>query len=293
MKKIVAGILSTTAFLLPTLSFAAINTINGQNGTAQTLATTSAATTTMHMKIVSTANTHTFQWDNSPWTVNQGGTGRTSFTAGAPTTTAGTLGDVLQFNGSFPTWVSTSSLGVVTRPGGSDRQIQFNDGGVFAGAPLAYELGPTRFDVEENMNITGNADTIYFYNQFTPSGSYIGLERNSGTMGIASVSSSSAFRIESTDNNWTALLETKLLVTQHRYFAFPDADGTFGLLQANQKWTGNNTFSKGPSATTTVNFGEMGDATSHTCFNTKNTDGADISFYFVGTSMVVESNTCQ
>jgi hypothetical protein len=35
------------------------------------------------MKIVPSANTHTFQWDNSPWTVNQGGTGRTSFPVGA------------------------------------------------------------------------------------------------------------------------------------------------------------------------------------------------------------------
>ena len=27
--------------------------------------------------------------------------------------------------------------------------------------------------------------------------------------------------------------------------------------------------------------------------NTKNTDGQDISFYFVGTTMVVENNPCQ
>jgi hypothetical protein len=37
----------------------------------------------------------------------------------------------------------------------------------------------------------------------------------------------------------------------------------------------------------------MGSSTSHVCFNTKNTDGADISFFFVGTSMVVENNACQ
>lgn len=76
-------------------------------------------------------------------------------------------------------------------------------------------------------------------------------------------------------------------------FTFPDYSGTFGLLEATQTWTGDNTFSKGASATTTVNFGEIGDATSHSCFNTKNTDGQDISFYFVGTAMVVENNACQ
>lgn len=48
----------------------------------------------------------------------------------------------------------------------------------------------------------------------------------------------------------------------------------------------------GASATTTVNFGEVGSATSHACFNTKNTAGSDISFYFVGTSMVVENKLC-
>ena len=82
-------------------------------------------------------------------------------------------------------------------------------------------------------------------------------------------------------------------LSTERTFSFPDISGTFGLLEVDQKWTGTNTFSKGTAATTTVNFGEMGDATSHVCFNTKNTDGQDISFYFVGTSMVVENNACQ
>jgi hypothetical protein len=49
----------------------------------------------------------------------------------------------------------------------------------------------------------------------------------------------------------------------------------------------------GANATTTVNFGEVGAATSHACFNTKNTTGSDISFYFVGTTMVVENNLCR
>ena len=73
---------------------------------------------------------------------------------------------------------------------------------------------------------------------------------------------------------------------------FPSYSGTFGLLETSQIWTGNNTFSKG-TGTTTVNFGTIGDSTSHVCFNTKNTDGDDISFFFVGTSMVVENNACQ
>ena len=68
---------------------------------------------------------------------------------------------------------------------------------------------------------------------------------------------------------------------------------TTGCYAINGKCVGGSTFSKGASATTTVNFGEIGNSTSHACFNTKNTDGNDISFYFVGTTMVVESNLCQ
>src|SRR5215475_8579772 len=83
MKKTLATVLSLFSLLIdPVSASAAINNINGQNGTSQTFATTSAATTTMHMKIVSSGNTHTFQWDNSPWSVAQGGTGRTSFPVG-------------------------------------------------------------------------------------------------------------------------------------------------------------------------------------------------------------------
>jgi hypothetical protein len=79
---------------------------------------------------------------------------------------------------------------------------------------------------------------------------------------------------------------------QDNMFTFPNTPGTFGLLEANQTWSGSNVFSKGQSATTTVTYGEIGDVTSRSCFNTKNTDGQDISFYFVGTSMIVENNIC-
>lgn len=51
--------------------------------------------------------------------------------------------------------------------------------------------------------------------------------------------------------------------------------------------------SAGESATTTTSFGEIGSDTSHACFNTKNTDGDDISFYFVGVEMKVENNVCR
>jgi len=50
--------------------------------------------------------------------------------------------------------------------------------------------------------------------------------------------------------------------------------------------------SAGTSATTTVEFGAQ-DITSKTCFNVRNNTGAATSFYFVGTTMVIESNRCR
>lgn len=82
-------------------------------------------------------------------------------------------------------------------------------------------------------------------------------------------------------------------LTSDRTIVVPDSSGTLGLLETNQTWSGVNIFSGGPSATTTINFGTVGDNTSRACFNTKNTDGDDISFYFVGTSMVIENNNCR
>jgi len=54
--------------------------------------------------------------------------------------------------------------------------------------------------------------------------------------------------------------------------------------------------SGGQNATTTITIGEIGNqgqANSKACFNTKNNTSGDISFYFVGTTMVVESNLCR
>jgi hypothetical protein len=79
----------------------------------------------------------------------------------------------------------------------------------------------------------------------------------------------------------------------YRFFKFPDFSGTLGVLEADQTWTGANTFDQGSIGTATINFGHMGSSTSHVCFNTKNTDGQDVSFFIVGTSIVVEANVCQ
>lgn len=90
-----------------------------------------------------------------------------------------------------------------------------------------------------------------------------------------------------------AILDVSSLLGGDKTYTFPNRSGTFGLLEADQVWSGANTFNQGPTATTTFTIGQIGSTTSRSCFNTKNTTGDDISFYFVGTSMVVESNTCR
>lgn len=82
MKKLVSLVSALVLLAAPAVSLANINTLNSLNATGQFLATTTA-TTTMHMKIVSATNTHTFQWDNTPWRVDQGGTGATAFSNGS------------------------------------------------------------------------------------------------------------------------------------------------------------------------------------------------------------------
>ncbi len=78
MKKMLA-VLSAVLFLCPSVSFAAINNLNGLSVANQTFATTSNA----HLLIKSSGNTHTFSWDGVMWQMNQGGTGASFFATGS------------------------------------------------------------------------------------------------------------------------------------------------------------------------------------------------------------------
>ena len=79
---------------LPAISSAAgIKTLNSLSADAQVLATTTG-TGTMHMRINSTGANHVFSWDSTPWTVAQGGTGKTLFATGSiPFINAGTFAE--------------------------------------------------------------------------------------------------------------------------------------------------------------------------------------------------------
>jgi hypothetical protein len=388
MKKTLVFGFALAFSITPLSAFAAVNSINGLTAADQSLVSpNSGATNTMHMDIITVGtDTHRFKWDGTPWRVDQGGTGWANFTAGAliygngtgqlATTTPATLGQILQSNGTFPTWVSTSSLGIVAQAAGSDREIQFNQGGnlssnsqlkvninapgyspglispAILGADLIsdfgqnifvepgrIQLGPpvivpdSRIDSGsvsvESGDISVPDETDYPGGIFASSAQYNsgGIQTDNGAAEAAGILMSGGKwengigwtggsmrifvggaqligggssdpviggRLSIADNHTQseAFLDISPLEGSIQTFSFPNFSGTFGLLEVDQTWTGNNTFSKG-TGTTTVTFGTPGDATSHVCFNTKNTDGADISFYFVGTSMVVENNACQ
>lgn len=67
----------------PAVSSAAMLKLNDLSDQNQFLATTSD-TTSMHLKIEpSGGNTHTFKWNGIPWSINQGGTGTTTFSNGS------------------------------------------------------------------------------------------------------------------------------------------------------------------------------------------------------------------
>jgi len=230
--------------------------------------------------------------------VNQGGTGQAAFTSGAliygngtnplATTTPGTLGYVLQFNGTFPTWVSTSSLGLITHPAGNDGEIQFNESGSFASSPgLRWVPNP---DPNSSELFIGNPDdparlitarggilTVAQVVEFSTEGIEFGDPAGSGNrMAIYNDLAPNTLSLNKASGTGGGVLSFDIdSITSFRTLTFPDLSGRVAVLEADQKWTGANTFDQGPTGTTTVNFGHMASSTSHVCFNTKNTDGAD------------------
>lgn len=83
MKKILIPLVSVIAFfVVPSVSFAGINSLNGLSTTAQTFAT-STAPNSPHLLVQSSGTVHTFKWNGTPWLLNQGGTGTTTFIAGS------------------------------------------------------------------------------------------------------------------------------------------------------------------------------------------------------------------
>lgn len=83
MKKLGMVLVSAAVFLAPAVSLAAnLSNLNGLTTATQTFAT-STAPNSPHLLIQSSGSVHTFKWDSTPWLLNQGGTGATSFATGS------------------------------------------------------------------------------------------------------------------------------------------------------------------------------------------------------------------
>ncbi len=183
------------------------------------------------------------------------------------------------FSGNFAVLGNTKAIG-------SNGAIQFNNNGIIGSKSTLW------FDKDGSGNgrlfapffAAGIALELY--------GGSLDFLAEDGQSGYGGMFMRSLAKYSFSASSGEAVLDASQ-VTQDRIFTLPDISGTISLLEANQTWSGDNIFSKGASATTTVNFGEVGESSSHACFNTKNTDGGDISFYFVGTSMMVEANACR
>jgi hypothetical protein len=141
MKKIAAIVSSIAFLLLPASSFAAVVSINGFNDSAHTLATTTGAST-MHLKIVSTGGsgtaTHTFQWDNSPWSIAQGGTGTTTFATGSLLFYGGST--ITEDNSNLFWDASSKFLGIGTKTPTQKLEVVGNiklSGTIYAGTAVA------------------------------------------------------------------------------------------------------------------------------------------------------------
>jgi hypothetical protein len=260
--------------IIPLSTSAAIDSLNGLTAAAQSLVSPGPnATNTMHMDIIQVGtDKHRFRWDGSPWRVNQGGTGL----LGAPL-----FGELLVGNGlGGYNLLATSSLGITATPGGSNGELQFNDNGVFAGLPLVYSfLGDTViFTTSELLRLAlhtaGGFEFIAYWNEENPS-AFTRLIMDDGIDLTIS---------DGVDDGALDLFPGSVVLRSSEYVELLTGPSGFMFRQPSPSILSE-------VATTTIYFGDT-PQNARTCFNTKNTEGDDISFYFVGTTMVVEESFC-
>ena len=240
--------------------------------------------------------------------IQQGGTNNGS----APTT-----GSLIYFDGtsydSTDTATSTSQNGINISDGcfavsgsciGGGGSSLWTDNGAYL-SPTGGEFIDVSYLVATATNATstfaggvqfGAFDTYYSTstNGLYVDNAFLGPQLFEADGGIVSwidmpVSSTPA---DNTVESYTASLDGNPMLT---IYGLADGSGDVDTLRFGFGTTSPATYfvvSDSNNATTTVEYGEFGNTGSFVCHNTKNTAGSDISFYFVGTTMVVESNRC-
>jgi len=110
-----------------------------------------------------------------------------------------------------------------------------------------------------------------------------------GNVGIGTTTPYAKLSVTNTGTNPSFIVEDSTSPDSTPFIV--DASGNVGIgtTTPESKFT----VTSGASATTTIQHGTYGDATSKVCYNTKNSAGAIISYYFVGTTQVIENNACK
>lgn len=119
-------------------------------------------------------------------------------------------------------------------PGGADTNIQYNDGGTFGGdANLTWDKVNKRLYLENLMYFskTGWFANVGGLPGFYVSDNYISLFFDDGGAGVTlgDGASTEGFGLRSAAADYLAWLDTHLLTSADRTYAFPDSDGTFML----------------------------------------------------------------
>jgi hypothetical protein len=263
MNKIIIG--TAIAMLVPFATFASVDSLNGQTGSTQTFVNDE------NVGLSSDSDTHTFTW-SGVLSVLRGGTGMSSYATGSiPFFWNGVLSE----DNNLLRWDEDSgTLYVGASYNGGKIMAAYNNGPDTGGGSMSIIGG--------NGDGTGTGGGLYL--SAGNGGDYgdgADVELGAGGGGYYSGNGGSARisaagpHVGTNGNGGSVFLQA----------APGDGSGSNG-----QVYIG--VGGDDVSATTTVNIGRASDINSHACFNTKNTDGDDISFYFVGTSMVVENNPC-
>jgi hypothetical protein len=119
-------------------------------------------------------------------------------------------------------------------PGGADTQVQYNDGGAFAGdANLTWNKTLKRLYLESTMYFTKNgwfsaaAGTPGFY--VADNWMALFFDDGGAQINLGTTTSNEKLSMRSGVADYLAFLETNLLTSVDRTFTFPDASGTLAL----------------------------------------------------------------
>ena len=261
------------ASLFPVSAYAVMQSLNGLTGSSQTFANDT------NLTISSSGTQHSLGWSGI-LSFLRGGTGTSTFANGGLVFSDGTK---LTQNPSNLFWDNTNGflgIGTTTPEAGLHVTGDIKVSPTIIGGNTAI-ITANGFSALYSLGIRG---TLAMNNS-----SDIEFTDSEGTMRIDIFSPASniftlmqAGEIERNVN-----LDISRIDATNQTFAFPDYSGTFGLLEANQTWTGLNKFEASTNSTVYV-----GSATKSGCLVMGDSDGSGVT-YVTANDGVLSATTTQ